>query len=59
MGYANAFIDLAIAFVIWAFAFIDLAIAIIVILAWMQHIFDLFPNLSPFRREALNLTPQR
>ncbi|MEH1951713.1 MAG: hypothetical protein V7K77_32890 [Nostoc sp.] len=37
---------------------IELAIAIAV-LAWMQYTFDLSPNLSPMRREALSPTPQR
>ncbi|WP_179071155.1 hypothetical protein [Nostoc sp. C057] len=31
----------------------------IAVLAWVQYSFDLSPNLSPQRREALNLTPQR
>jgi HigB_toxin, RelE-like toxic component of a toxin-antitoxin system len=29
----------------------------IAVLAWVQYSFDLSPNLSPKRREALNLTP--
>ncbi|MEH2396600.1 hypothetical protein [Nostoc sp.] len=31
----------------------------IAVLAWVQYSFDLSPNLSPTRREALSITPQR